>query len=148
MQMPESKQLSRQHKIILCIFLEKNKKQKKKKNKKRIGAEFQYRLNWRVSGRNQMEYANTGSNSVRSSNINATTNWTLGRWIPETTEQNLIKFILLLYHEVQSMFSVLVDRIFPGKHFLSAFNFRNSNRKWAKHRQMSTQICFKQVLRP
>ena len=59
------------------------------------------------------------SNSVRASN-NANTNLTLGRWIPEATEQNLIKFILHLYHEVQSTLSVLGDKIL---NVLSAFNF-------------------------
>ena len=58
-----------------------------------------------------------GRNSVRASN-NANTNWTLGRWIPETTD--LMKFTSLhLYHEVQSTFSILGDKIFPGKRFIS-----------------------------
>ena len=63
-------------------------------------------LNSRLSGRSQIEYANKGGNSVRASN-NANTNRILSRWIPEATEQNLIKFILHLYLEVQSTFSVL-----------------------------------------
>ena len=68
------------------------------------------------------------SNSVRASN-NVNTRGTLGRWIPEATKQNLIKFILHLYHEMQSTFSVLGDKIFPGKGFCQPLNFRNANRK-------------------
>ena len=34
-----------------------------------------------------------------------------GRWIPEATEQNLLKFIVCLYHEVMSTFSILGDKI-------------------------------------
>ena len=52
-----------------------------------------------------------------------------GGWIPEATEQHLIKFVLRLYHKVQYTFSVLGDKTFPEKTFLSAFNFRKTNRK-------------------
>ena len=45
MQMQESKQFSRQHNFVYFSV-------------KRIGAEFQFKLNWRVSG--QMEYAKKG----------------------------------------------------------------------------------------
>ena len=41
----------------------------------------------------------------------------LGRWIPEATEQNLIKFIL------QSTFSALGDKTFPGKRFYQPLIF-------------------------
>ena len=57
-----------------------------------------------------------GSKSVHASN-NANTSCTLGRWIPEAIEQNLIKFILHLYYELKSTFSILGDNVFPGKRF-------------------------------
>ena len=60
----------------------------------------------------------------------------MGHWILEDTEQNLIKFILHLYHEVQSMFSALGDKIFPEKHFYRTFIFETQNRKWAKYRHI------------
>ena len=40
-----------------------------------------------------------------------------GVLITEATEQTLVKFILHLYHEVQCTFSILGDKIFPGKRF-------------------------------
>ena len=55
-------------------------------------------------------------------------------WIPRTTEQKLIKFVLYLYHEVQPTFIVLGDKI-----FLLAFNFRKPKRKWTKDTQISNQ---------
>ena len=64
----------------------------------------------------------TGSSSIRASN-NANTNLTLGHWIPEATEQNLLKFIL---HEVQSTFSVLGDKIFAGKRFYQPLIFEST----------------------
>ena len=69
-----------------------------------------------------------GSNSVRASN-NANTSRILGRWIPEAPEQNLIKFILHLYHEVQSTSIVLGDKIFQGKRFYKHLIFETQNRK-------------------
>ena len=47
--MPVSEQFLRQRKIILCTFAV-----------KLTGAEFQFRLNSWVSGRNQIVYANKG----------------------------------------------------------------------------------------
>ena len=63
-----------------------------------------------------------GSNFVRGSN-NAKSNWTLGRWIPEATEQKWVQFILRLYHEAQSTVSVLGDKSFPGKRSYQHLNF-------------------------
>ena len=34
---------------------------------------------------------------------------------------------------------------FSRKTFLLAFNFRNANRKWTKHRQISNKNCFKRA---
>ena len=63
-----------------------------------------------------------GGNYVCASN-NANTYQILRRWIPEATEQNLIKFILHLYHELQSTFSVLEDKMFLVKRFLPPLSF-------------------------
>ena len=65
-----------------------------------------------------------GRNYVSASN-NVNTTRTLGCWIPQATEQNLIKFILHLYHEVQCTFSVLGDKIFPLKTCYQPLIFEN-----------------------
>ena len=55
-----------------------------------------------------------GSNSVYVLRIMQTP---IKFWGAEATEQNLIKLILHLYHEVKSTFSILGEKIFPGKRF-------------------------------
>ena len=82
-------------------------------------------------------------NSVHSSN-NANISWTLGRLIPEATEQNLIKFIGHLYHEVQSTFSVLGDKIFPGKRFYQPSSLFSTQTKVS---QTQTNFTPKHVLK-
>ena len=87
------------------------------------------------------EMLTKGSNSVRSSN-NAATNRTFWHWIPETTEQNLIKFILHLYQEVQSTISVLGDKIFPGKLFYQPFIFEIQTGSEQNKDKFQTKILF------
>ena len=87
-----------------------------------------------------------GNNSVRALN-NANTSWILGRRIPEATVQNLIKFILHLFHEVQSTFGILGDKIFPGKRFYQPLIFKTQTGSEPDKFQ-TPQKCFKRVICP
>ena len=79
-----------------------------------------------------------GRNSVRASN-KANTTQNLGCWIPQTTEQNLMKFMLHLYHKVQSTFSLLVDKMFSLQTFFISIKVAKNKPEVSKTKTQSCQ---------